>query len=142
MLVPKRKKYLYSTVKQCHCLCLGKPGQGKQHGQVRRKAETKERKSSTRISISHQKHASFVFSQEEEFTASYGSAGLAAEEKDPLLPAGNPFCLTHSHPDANVKEERRHWEYSEGFYNWREALSLRTVMLKCWPAPCLVLAQL
>lgn len=73
-------------------------------------------KSSTRPIFSRQKHASFVFSQEEEFTASYGSAGLAAEEKDPLLPAGNPFCLTHSHPDANVKEERRHWEYSEGYW--------------------------
>lgn len=38
----------------------------------------------------------FVLSQEEEFPAC----------ESPPLPAGNPFCLTHSHPDASAKEER------------------------------------
>lgn len=38
----------------------------------------------------------FVFSQEEEFPAC----------ESPPLPAGNPFCLTHSHPDVSAKEER------------------------------------
>ncbi|KAK4825514.1 hypothetical protein QYF61_000027, partial [Mycteria americana] len=37
--------------------------------------------------------------QEEEFAACYGS-------ENPPPPAGNPFCLTHSHPDANAKVER------------------------------------
>lgn len=53
----------------------------------------------------------FVFSQQEEFTACYGSTIPAAEEKDLLL-TGNPFCLTHSHPDGNAKEERRYQECS------------------------------
>lgn len=37
MLVPKQGKNLYGPVKQCHCLRFGKPGQEKQHRQVRRK---------------------------------------------------------------------------------------------------------
>jgi len=47
----------------------------------------------------------FVSSQEEEFTACYGS-------ESPPPPAGNPFCLTHSHPAANAKEERSYKERS------------------------------
>lgn len=53
----------------------------------------------------------FVLSQQEEFTACYGSTAPAVEEKD-LLQTGNPFCLTHSHPDGNAKEERRYQECS------------------------------
>lgn len=50
----------------------------------------------------------FFFSQEEEFTLSYGS-------ESPLPPARNPFCLTHSHPDAIAKEERCYRERLQGF---------------------------
>lgn len=52
--------------------------------------------------------AFLFFSQEEECTLSYGS-------ESPPPPARNPFCLTHSHPDANAKEERCYKERLQGF---------------------------
>lgn len=183
MLVSNEEKYLYGTVKQCHYRRFGKPGQEKQHGQVRRKGlreggkkqlrkkkkkktdffkgkkkvpwvpavpkpidmqrvgfleivrKERDGKSSIILSISPWKQTSFCFQPRR------GIHNTLRQQKPPRRRQGIPSAWLTATLMQMPRRRDATRSACKAFY-CREALTPSSVVLKCWPAPCPLLAEL